>query len=129
MALSAEELRIGNLCHYHVVDKLYDPPEYDVVNTIDYDDIRILSKYEDGNFKPIPLTEEWLLKFKFGLYPWGYVFYINEEFGVLIRVSRKPELSFWLEVGNGLRSYIKYVHQLQNLYFALTGEELTRKDE
>jgi hypothetical protein len=28
----------------------------------------------------------------------------------------------------GFINHIKHVHQLQNLYFALTGEELTIKD-
>ena len=65
-----------------------------------------------SHIKPIPLTEEWLLKF--GL------------------MSIKTELGFW---NNGDAIYfsygfeksieLKYVHQLQNLYFALTGEELT----
>ncbi len=65
-----------------------------------------------SHIKPIPLTEEWLLKF--GL------------------MSIKTELGFW---NNGDAIYfsygfeksieLKYLHQLQNLYFALTGEELT----
>jgi hypothetical protein len=47
-------------------------------------------------------------------------------------MSIKTELGFW---NNGDAIYfsygfeksieLKYVHQLQNLYFALTGEELT----
>jgi hypothetical protein len=134
MALSAEELRIGNLCHYHVVDKLYDPPEYDIVNTIDYDDIRILYKYEDGGFKPIPLTEEWLLKFGFE----GKIsevsncgnFYLryNAEYG-------RHGMAIWHQKGAWCFSHtnqftmLRYVHQLQNLYFALTGEELQIKSE
>ncbi len=64
-----------------------------------------------SHIKPIPLTEEWLFKFRL--------------------MSIKTELGFW---NNGDAIYfsygfeksieLKYVHQLQNLYFALTGEEL-----
>lgn len=95
--------------------------------------------------KPIPLTEEWLEKFGFRyseplkmhvLYnnpatcePDDYedsvyhnvdFFYNGECFG--FEVSNE-----WGENGNLMMSKIKHVHQLQNLYFALTGEELTLK--
>lgn len=41
----------------------------------------------------------------------------------------KPDLKFTIEDGDGNFNYppCKYVHQLQNLYFALTGEELEVK--
>jgi hypothetical protein len=72
----------------------------------------------------IPLTEEWLLKFGFtfrkdtGFIGW----YSQPVFGESIRV-------FLIENGyfkfHSATTVIKYVHQLQNLYFALTNEELT----
>ena len=79
------------------------------------------------NLAGIPLSEEWLLKFGFGLLPWGFVIKGNEDKAVLIRHSYKPNLKLWVEVGNGLRTELKYVHQLQNLFFALTGTELEIK--
>ena len=82
-----------------------------------------------GWYQPIPLTEEWLFKLGFEL--------INNDF----YRSRNSELELHWTVNknkmipeyNGKRLItgynFKYVHQLQNLYFALTGEELTFKSE
>jgi hypothetical protein len=76
------------------------------------------------SLKPIPLTEEWLLKFGFERRPWGLI--IN---GLLFRDNIKnPCEVLTLEIGNGFRTEVKYVHQLQNLYFSLTGEELIIKE-
>ena len=69
-----------------------------------------------GFLEPIPLTEEWLLKFGFersGLYHVKSQVYIYDEYGL---VDTGFEYRF-----NYRRIEIEYVHQLQNLYFALTG--------
>tara|TARA_R110000787_G_scaffold46422_2_gene112672 strand:+ start:587 stop:946 length:360 start_codon:yes stop_codon:yes gene_type:complete len=78
-------------------------------------------KFVSMNYKPIPLTEEWLLKF-------GFVFTkISQGFnqyrnGNVLQLSITPngfEFFFnykWINIKN--------VHQLQNLNFALTNEEL-----
>ena len=69
-------------------------------------------------YKPIPLTEEWLFKFGFEkAYETCYQykdFILNDKF-IMMDIDITIQL--------------KYVHQLQNLYHALTGEELTIKDE
>ena len=85
---------------------------------------------------PIPLTEDWLLRAGFGkqtvngfnifhIYVLMTDFYLRESFKVGY---------YWGAVING-RPYeltdainYEYVHQLQNLYFALTGDELTFTD-
>jgi len=66
--------------------------------------------------KPIPLTEEWLLKF--GLYK-DWIPSINSPWIFNIHDDSKSNFAF---KRGGIK--IEYVHQLQNLYFALTGEEL-----
>lgn len=78
----------------------------------------------DKTAEPIPLTEEWLVKFGFELTAYGYkrkgwaICLIKQENGYLVSsYSRNITLG------------VKYVHTLQNLYFALTGEELTLKNE
>lgn len=74
--------------------------------------------------KPIKLTKEWLLKFGFEH---------NDDFYSigLIHIWYGVESSDF-NYGNKNALYsiktIKHVNQLQNLYFALTGKELTIKD-
>ena len=99
-------------------------------------------KQFDGDFyhlldmKPIPLTVEWLLKFGFedvDLNMSGSNWLVKEQKGIwrqAIRIAyneRSEEWSLTLECVSPPTlsiATIKYVHQLQNLYFALTGKEL-----
>lgn len=72
------------------------------------------------NAQPIPLTEEWLLKLGFKC---------QDSFGRSWSIGKIP---VWFENRTiSLRHYdyyeIKYVHSLQNLIHAITGEELTIK--
>lgn len=77
----------------------------------------------DDIFDPIPLTEEWLLKFGFeniGGYLWncrelGENRFINNPYGIT---------HFEIK-GHYEKKHIQYVHQLQNLYWCLCGKELT----
>ena len=89
---------------------------------------------------PIPLTEERLLKFGFDLIPFvapsqscGVDLYHGYNYAVL-KIGYKTELILRyksdfskIRIEGFYSSELKYVHQLQNLYFALTGEELTIK--
>ena len=70
--------------------------------------------------KPIPLTEEWLLKFGFIELPDGL--FLHSMYSIAYDLSDNTvKVSDSWEFGDS----VKYVHQLQNLYFALTREELT----
>ena len=67
---------------------------------------------------PIPLTEEWLIKFGFD----------GQDYNLFtIELSRNQFMMLKDEWLNVISNNCKYVHQLQNLYFAITGEELTIK--
>ena len=70
---------------------------------------------------PIPLTEEWILKFGFEKKKDYYNRYYFSIDGMDIRID---DDMFETEVGESLYKRIKYVHQLQNLYFALNDKEL-----
>ena len=71
------------------------------------------------HYKPIQLTEEWLVKFGFiKRTPTGYYFDMGR---MSINLPDFEYKNIRIDVK------LKYVHQLQNLYFALTGEELTIK--
>lgn len=71
---------------------------------------------------PIALTEDIMFRLGFQVFPWGYVKLSNKEVGVRINLR-----SFRYDVSGQNSIEIKYVHKLQNLYYILTGEELTIK--
>ena len=92
-------------------------------------------------YLPIPLNEEWLLKFGFEsnkeftytknfnaveLYDECIEFFFepNEEVCITLRQMESDNHN---EISSVFIRKIMYVHQLQNLYFALTGEELIIK--
>jgi hypothetical protein len=130
--MKANELRIGNWVEGRS-DSKKDFLTFQVYKETFFD---IESTY--GEFKPIPLTEEWLVKFGFKKFKGG-ISLDNEEF-TLTYTHKNTDKTILLEV-NGedewgkhqytciVLNHIKYVHQLQNLYFTLTGEELTFKSE
>ena len=114
--MKATELRLGNLVYYKIKDSMDERLEWDEIAHIDWDDLRILTNFENNSdYKPIPLTEEWLLKFGFDKAVNGW--WSSDE----IFSYRDGYFGF----GVDRHTKIQYVHELQNLYFALTGEELT----
>jgi ribosomal protein L33 len=93
-------------------------------------------------YKPVPISEEWLLKL-------GFIKSDEDLFELSLPTDRSQELfvfEIWTRIETGMvinigvtqgshpdqtdvgLNHIKYVHQLQNLYFAITGEELEVKE-
>ena len=85
-------------------------------------------KWEMKDFKPIPLTEEWLLKFGFGngVVKGGFSFDKN-KLSIHLKSTSYPNGRTYFNSWCILEYAIQYVHQLQNLYFALTNTELEIK--
>ena len=126
--IQANELRIGNLLNYQTA-------EGDVVTlTTDFHAIQWATEDPKGFnlvHSPISLTEEKLtmLGFKqyidfgiktsvFDLMPLcGFAYDIDTKQVVILEKGNTN--SHWIE------HKIEYVHELQNLYFALRGQELT----
>lgn len=114
--MKSNELRIGNYYLSFGVDLKQ-------VETLHKDKILI-------DFTPIPLTEEWLLKFGFihsklfdcDLFTSSWNFHISVLSGEYQLNYKESAKSQWIPLIK-----IKHVHTLQNLYFALTNEELTLK--
>lgn len=118
--IDAKELRIGNYIQLRNkfvmaggipnIHKLLIPGEQYAV--------------EVEEFVPIPLTEDLLLKcgFKKINHISGYSFFSMErkKSGVNIDIYE----AYSTIGGNTSVPHIQFLHQLQNLYFALTGKEL-----
>lgn len=102
--MTARELRIGNW---------YNPSNPKQMEAEDYINMYL-------NYEPVPLSEQWLLKFGFEKDGSCYTWELN-EFGIDCFAHVK---GFFFQ---SKTCEIKYVHQLQNLYHALTGEELVLK--
>ena len=117
--MKGSELRIGN--YYMFAD--YNGIVARKVREIKSNEFGLIGDYDGTNYeicKPIRLTEEWLLKF--GFYKNDELFTIEwNEFSFSIFDFDNGKFAI-----NNSFNYvdINYVHQLQNLYFALTGEEL-----
>ena len=84
--------------------------------------------YRLTNCKPIPLTEEILLKCGFEIKPDSALptFVYNGRLDLQVEFML-GKYSFRIEVENRHTTFVRvvdYLHQLQNLYFAITGEEL-----
>ena len=126
--MKASELRIGN---YVIVIKTSGTIE-DFEAQIQCADItRIFDKcFNIWNYRPIPLTEEWLVKFGFdkctnNIDTW-FINSIFLPFKLTYTANKNKLIPDYM--GTNLRyAKVNYVHQLQNLYFALTGEELQIK--
>ena len=78
-------------------------------------------------WQPIPLTEEWLLKFGFEEKSKSKNFYLG-NFRFHISKPANYDGFIFCDGYDVITDRIKYVHQLQNLYFALIGEELILKN-
>lgn len=83
---------------------------------------------EDFLIQPIPLTEEWLLDFGFELINNDFYRSRNSELCLHWTVNKNKMIPEYNQKRLVTGYDFKYVHQLQNLYFALTGEELTLQE-
>ncbi|MDV3982795.1 hypothetical protein CMT48_17140 [Elizabethkingia anophelis] len=80
------------------------------------------------SYNPILLTDEWLIWFDFKVADYEkrfqYFFYKGDiKYNNSISVSIHNKFCRIYVINQELRT-IKYVHELQNIFYALTGEEL-----
>ena len=105
----ANELRIGNFINFK--NNLQEGQD----NRIKSCDFVVIER-SPNSVLPIPLTEKWLLDFGFVQYSDEWVKGYKKD-----RILIGEDFDFY----NGIFTQpIESVHQLQNIYFALTGKEL-----
>ena len=141
--MKATELRIGNW-----VNNIHtgNPYQINIAKMI-----RLLQHFKKDviYFEPIPLTEEWLLKFGFQKsvcfdygerinYQYEFFFNIGDDIERVFHYDddeqKEVEVAFAtrelfqreedMQTRMWITKDIKHVHSLQNLYFELTGKEL-----
>lgn len=140
--IDPKELRIGNLVNYKYIRSAPDE--------LVYGEASILAIHENGfqfkkitgapslitdlgNFNPIPITPEWLERFGFEkiISPKGHenwvLYSLHHLAFVLSEITHFIGFTYY-SYGTDHSLELKFVHQLQNLYFALTGHELTVKE-
>lgn len=156
--VNASELRIGNLLN-PVANSIVLSQE---VHTVEPTTLMILLGQIDSRgitFHPIPLTEEWLIKFGFEKQPkkirhgngqdWTPEYpqthtidFVRQTKDIDCPCIITYETFYWVNKDGGIEvdnetvssnlligwGGFAYVHKLQNLFFALTGEELTIKE-
>lgn len=140
--MDIKELRIGNIIQS--ISKAFGENHLGQWSITEEDMVYIIESENKSHYQPVPITEEWLLKFGFE--------YRNENKGIgaILDFKNCPENTtveewkfhksvafvhdkndekdiFLTFLSNPTAYKIKYLHQVQNLYFALTQTELTIK--
>ena len=121
--MKANKLRIGNLIRWistGEIDTVKDifsaggkhgaGGKHESINNVNIQDC-----------EPIPLTEEWLKRF--GFEKNMEIYYYHSKMSQII-IKQMPNWHLVKTISGNQITSINNVHQLQNLYFAFTGNEL-----
>lgn len=120
--MDIKQLRIGNLLQ--TPDKITPVFHIDLIGD-EHDRINYCGA---GLYSPIEITEEWLLKAGFNTKTY------SEERGMFNYWGKELDGSLWQNPEDNTFYYklsqhwsipVYYLHSLQNLYFAIKGQELT----
>ena len=120
--IDVKELRIGNLVCF--IDETGASPDY-IETTVDMMVIQHAIKQDDF-FQGIPITEERLIEIGFVEVMSNdyYKFFDFGEFRVFIHRSGDSVFIHWrgCEIDHLINNC--FIHSIQNLFYALTGQEL-----
>lgn len=123
--MNATDFRIGNLAKFRISD---DVSESWRASRVDLEDLEYLSSYPDNdNVLPIEITADTLRQFGFDYDE--IMYWINAEGcdGEEFTLGLSKIINGWVvhfgHFGNEIIVF-KYIHQLQNLFHALTGSDL-----
>jgi hypothetical protein len=117
--MEAKDLRIGSwvkLPNHYFEEKVESIGDFEDRGR-DY-----VNGYSMDLCKPIPLTEEWLLRFGFEKDKDNVTWHLNNGLWMI------QNIGMYLAFGSN-KWQIQYVHSLQNLFHSLTGQELELKQK
>lgn len=125
--MTAKELRVGNFIYYSDYRDVDNP--YEIITAVGNDISKLMiSDYQTRlMFSPIPLTDQWFEKFggdKSEIELCSYRLYSLTRNYDFHKVESEDGDFYWYcdqIIGD---TCITYVHELQNLFFALTKQEL-----
>lgn len=127
--IQPQELRIGNyvMCYSEHVSTVTTLWESKIVTTKDFSCLSVSSDEVSG----IELTEEWLVKLGFEYYKplnhhritIGDVWYSVNQKGYFSFVNLAGD-----ETATMPNTKVNSVHHLQNLFYSISGQELTTKE-
>lgn len=125
--MKENELRIGNWVNQVVYD--YEPCNHKPIKFHESLWYRFSESIEDLSwYEPILLTEKWLIDFGFEKEEDTNEFTISGSTLTILKLRLGVDLRERYEMlSRYFNPDLDYVHQLQNLYFALTGKELELK--
>lgn len=122
--IDAKELRIGNWVQ---IAQMWQGAGYDIYRQCDIDTINRISRDANNRnpfYDPIPLTPEILEKCGFEINSFGrLVISINPLFQIGESLEQPGSTMLYCH-NRCVSNNIRYLHQLQNLFFALAGKEL-----
>ena len=131
LMIKEKELRIGNYVNVSIIDQ----PTFSI-------DLFEFPKnggmWELKDLSPIELTNQWLIDFGFNIDYYGgqgsecfTAQHKNKLFFRIVRAENTKGWKFLSQIDSTNEYYftveLMFVHQLQNLFFALTGEDLKKK--
>ena len=122
--MKATELRIGNWVKWNYEERS-DGNAYPVEFGYELDDI----KNNPNIVKPIPLTEEWLKRFGFEIKKGAWGTSAEIRIGRVRYVLYQNRNVWSINPIDGDRVDFKYIHTVQNHYFALTGQLLNQNKD
>ena len=110
--MNAKDLRLGNYFQSNIIQQVQ----------IEHLEFLLNDKFDHSVMQPIPLSEEWLQKMGFSTTTYS-------EVGMYTVKNKSGKYYFCCDyIGREFQYEIQFVHQLQNIFQSLTGEELTIKE-
>lgn len=122
--MEAKNLRIGNFVRAKSPEKTEWVEAHKIsAHTLYSMEYPTAMDFVKPDMEPIPLTREWLDKFGLleGIELGQHFYYINLPF----TLTRKQKTG---DTRGQFIANVEFVHELQNLFFALTGSELKLKE-